>query len=109
MCNVNDYYISYGASSVSYTHLDVYKRQGSNLFFYMILMWVYWRKNKITWIELAAMLAGSLYFFIKTDTKNSFILGTVSYTHLDVYKRQLQKNMRDGWLPEKKIFIAGSY
>ena len=52
----------------------------------MILMWVYWRKNKITWIELAAMLAGSLYFFIKTDTKNSFILGMLAIIGVIVLK-----------------------
>ena len=63
-----------------------YTTEGSNLFFYMILMWVYWRKNKITWIELAAMLAGSLYFFIKTDTKNSFILGMLAIIGVIVLK-----------------------
>lgn len=55
-----------------------YTTTGSNFFFYMILMWVYWRKNKITWIELAVLIAGNIYLFSKTDTKNAFALGMLA-------------------------------
>ena len=56
--------------SVSYTHLDVYKRQGV---------------HQIDTVEQAALalkpLAGNLAYLL-------FAIGAVSYTHLDVYKRQ---------------------
>ena len=70
------YIAFYGMSPVSYTHLDVYKRQ---VFVLQIL-------------EKAANDPG----VIKTHYQVSFglALGTcipVSYTHLDVYKRQTRK------------------
>ena len=50
----------YELTSVSYTHLDVYKRQGNNTYYYISVLW-----------DLG-------------KSANS----PVSYTHLDVYKRQ---------------------
>lgn len=82
----NRIYVQEGGKRVRDSLGFQYTTEGSNLFFYMILMWVYWRKNKITWIELAAMLAGSLYFFIKTDTKNSFTLGMLAIIGVIVLK-----------------------
>lgn len=55
-----------------------YTTTGSNFFFYIILMWVYWRKSKITWPEVAVLIAGNLYLFSKTDTKNAFALGMLA-------------------------------
>lgn len=55
-----------------------YTTTSSNFFFYMILMWVYWRKSKITWLEVAVLIAGNLYLFSKTDTKNAFALGMLA-------------------------------
>ncbi len=55
-----------------------YTTTSSNFLFYMILMWVYWRKSKITWLEVAVLIAGNLYLFSKTDTKNAFALGMLA-------------------------------
>lgn len=55
-----------------------YTTQSAHYYFYMILFWVYWRKEKITWKELAVITAANIYFFIKTDTKNAFALGTLA-------------------------------
>ena len=62
---------------VSYTHLDVYKRQGYN-------------ENKLSkyvWGCIALLLAAAY-----VPPAFGFVLPAVvpvSYTHLDVYKRQL--------------------
>lgn len=55
-----------------------YTTDSSNFFFYTILMWVYWRKNKITWAELVVLIAVNLYLFHKTDTKSAFALGMLA-------------------------------
>lgn len=52
--------------------------EGPNFFFYTILMWIYWRKENITWLELAALSAGNFFLFYKTDTKSAFALGCVA-------------------------------
>ena len=74
-------------SAVSYTHLDVYKRQLLN------------SRGYPTYTMLKRLMAG-----ITTDTQKSAAVTpaastrkrvstvTVSYTHLDVYKRQGAKN-----------------
>ena len=65
--------------TVSYTHLDVYKRQvpvyyyGTN------------EKDDFRAENIQRTPAGSTYDAYFKDQK----LGTVSYTHLDVYKRQV--------------------
>ena len=60
------------SSSVSYTHLDVYKRQP------MPCMTTGWFLNTRSWW---ANFSGS----------RVISSATVSYTHLDVYKRQVQQ------------------
>ena len=57
--------------AVSYTHLDVYKRQGE-------IFEAVWNYKTINIVNK----------FIATY-KNSDNEGAVSYTHLDVYKRQI--------------------
>ena len=56
-----------GEISVSYTHLDVYKRQGNNI---------------------AIVVYGFFMGDLLMNWINSFGFQSVSYTHLDVYKRQ---------------------
>ena len=58
--------------AVSYTHLDVYKRQGADL------------AEQLG--EAVANIHGELTAYEVEDD-----LAAVSYTHLDVYKRQRQK------------------
>lgn len=55
-----------------------YATGAPHYYFYMILFWIYWRKEKITWKELAVITAIHIYFFVKTDTKNAFGLGTLA-------------------------------
>lgn len=52
-----------------------YTTDSINLFFYTILMWIYWRKEKVTWIELGTMALTDVYLFKCTDTKSAFLLG----------------------------------
>ena len=84
------------SSSVSYTHLDVYKRQG--------LFWQYYEDlDKIKSSESYISITKELYKKIKTENGEELLkitaqtplkvgdkvtVRTVSYTHLDVYKRQ---------------------
>ena len=74
-------YRCYSRNAVSYTHLDVYKRQNKS----------FWEGHKtITFdtltdrhqYEVIAVFKTVVY----TDSSDSF--KSVSYTHLDVYKRQ---------------------
>lgn len=52
--------------------------ESSNYFFYTLLMWIYWRKNKITWKELAGLSLLCLFLFYKTDTKSAFGLSCLA-------------------------------
>ena len=54
--------------SVSYTHLDVYKRQKYNVPFHFIFK-----------------------LLLLSETETERYIDSVSYTHLDVYKRQIIK------------------
>ena len=71
------------SGSVSYTHLDVYKRQ----------VLAYW--SKTVEILIAPVIA-----VVKSTPVASFIILCliwipVSYTHLDVYKRQIISFIRE--------------
>ena len=77
---------SHSTTSVSYTHLDVYKRQaftGIKLrqrcckIIFMIIIVIIRRSRNISSIFTTNLL--SVF---------SYCVSTVSYTHLDVYKRQ---------------------
>ena len=77
---IYDKYYVYRA--VSYTHLDVYKRQYQDR----------------AWLEISLDVIAENYHMIKKEIgdKSEFMAvikadayGSVSYTHLDVYKRQL--------------------
>ena len=69
-------------AAVSYTHLDVYKRQGVDLE-----------------IPIDSATQNAIIDYIlneRRDCEQEYIfvtsVGPVSYTHLDVYKRQVQKH-----------------
>ena len=62
------------------------------------------------WLTIACHLSGS-HGFTKTGGPTSFVAHPVSYTHLDVYKRQAFKvglEGADGWQPVAN-FIAGTF
>ena len=73
-----------GAPPVSYTHLDVYKRQALNSKFgYKSVMQIP-KLDKVV-INVACGEAKDNEKILEAVMKD---LGPVSYTHLDVYKRQ---------------------
>ena len=64
--------------TVSYTHLDVYKRQQ---FLFMNLD--YARTERVQFED------DDYYYYVKAVPKKTVAVRAVSYTHLDVYKRQI--------------------
>ena len=101
----DEFYIT----SVSYTHLDVYKRQSLyNILFFIVylldsgdnFMWLIWRSLFCSFaILFNKYLTLSSVWYVMFNILTSFHLaswvscvscgGSVSYTHLDVYKRQV--------------------
>ena len=86
--------------SVSYTHLDVYKRQAYNRVkalrknkYDMVITSYMTAKNflaEYSELEIAMTLNECLYskeYVIVVNSPNVTSLKAVSYTHLDVYKR----------------------
>ena len=75
-------------AAVSYTHLDVYKRQGWN----SVLGKKRIDTRKIVlkiWNEEIEEEQSVCYIYLQTRTSEDLdIYKPVSYTHLDVYKRQ---------------------
>ena len=70
--------------AVSYTHLDVYKRQQNDSADYFL------GGRDATWIAIGASIFAS-----NIGSEHLIGLagaGAVSYTHLDVYKRQVLRN-----------------
>ena len=67
------------AVTVSYTHLDVYKRQGEE---------------------------STIFFRGVARYERAYCTRTVSYTHLDVYKRQIQRNKTIAVTTHKPEMIA---
>ena len=61
--------------TVSYTHLDVYKRQLESF-------------AKHSSIDLKVKTIGDLHIDMHHSVEDTGIVMAVSYTHLDVYKRQ---------------------
>lgn len=53
----------------------VYTTDSSNYFFHMILMYVYVKKEKISWESIGALMLCNLLIYQLTDTKNSFYMG----------------------------------
>ena len=70
-----------GIRTVSYTHLDVYKRQDCNRDF---------RHQKGSGVSKTAFWRQQLSAD-KRQAERTAALDPVSYTHLDVYKRQLRQ------------------
>ncbi len=61
--------------------------EGPNFFFYTILMWIYWKKEKITWTELAALAGGNFFLFYKTNTKSAFTMGCIALVLAVILKK----------------------
>ena len=71
--------------SVSYTHLDVYKRQEQGIADY--------ENDPLDYLQQWAKL-GYLRRYYDIGDEPVFDLTPVSYTHLDVYKRQPMKSVK---------------
>ena len=82
----------YGFGAVSYTHLDVYKRQAQGGPRYDASMTPEERKS----FENGIWLCQSCSKLIDTDITR-YPKEPVSYTHLDVYKRQAQQRTDRCW------------
>ena len=82
--------LTLGLKSVSYTHLDVYKRQ---LLTFKVGEMVLLKSLNVgrsednTAVKFFRLYNGS-FLLSEQVSKNTYIVTTVSYTHLDVYKRQ---------------------
>ena len=84
--------------SVSYTHLDVYKRQipdSARVPAFIVVV-----ASLVTIVQFLLQgyvpsLYASLGIYIPLIVVNCIILGPVSYTHLDVYKRQSRYSVQE--------------
>ena len=97
--------------AVSYTHLDVYKRQIQTRIRTVLLMAV---QNKADYILLNSSNKSENALGLCTlygDTAGAFSptgdLYTVSYTHLDVYKRQRRCPLRSWTRRRRCVTCAG--
>ena len=70
--------------SVSYTHLDVYKRQSLDRVEICLAAYSLKQMKKSGRVSAAAAVVGDLL-----GIRPIISLNAVSYTHLDVYKRQI--------------------
>ena len=73
------------AISVSYTHLDVYKRQTLNI----AKMWRMYQESVSDELKVKESLFRKIFVTNFNISFKSPTTDAVSYTHLDVYKRQL--------------------
>lgn len=72
----------------------LYTTDSSNYFFRMILMYIYVRKEKISWESIGALELCNILLFKLTDTRNAFLLGTLALFVTGVWKlfKGLRKN-----------------
>lgn len=54
-----------------------YTTTSSNFFMHMIFMYVYWKKEKITWVSIVFIEFINLLLYKYTDTKMAFLMGTL--------------------------------
>ena len=107
--------------AVSYTHLDVYKRQ-MNALSICIMLVIYGRMIEVYWttsvgpIPLATMTnrdwshTGQNYLkSLFALAFQAFLIMAVSYTHLDVYKRQVLAIPRDILPPAQQADLIRDY
>ena len=79
--------ISSSIRPVSYTHLDVYKRQDKE--YQAVFL-----ENEYIKVMILPELGGRIQRAY--DKTNDYDFVSVSYTHLDVYKRQAVVRLRNG-------------
>lgn len=92
-----------------------YTTEGSNFFFYTLLMWIYWRKSKLNIWESIVLLAINIYFFIKTDTYSAFCLGIIALAGANILKynsylrnyKKIYSAIAVGSVPALASFIIG--
>lgn len=92
-----------------------YTTEGSNFFYYTLLMWIYWRKSKLSIWESIVLLAINIYFFIKTDTSSAFCLGLIALAGANILKyssylrdyKKIYSVIAVGSVPALASFIIG--
>ena len=72
----NTWFEPYALETVSYTHLDVYKRQRQKTV------------DFVNFLNAGSMWAAPVGSTVNPDDACGLTIAAVSYTHLDVYKRQ---------------------
>ena len=85
--------------SVSYTHLDVYKRQSKRCSIFRIepvILFIILLYLLIAFILLSSFLSINYYHYCLYFLSKIILLShkAVSYTHLDVYKRQYKNRSK---------------
>lgn len=63
-----------------------YATDSSNYFFHMILMYIYIKKEKISWGSMGGLMLCNLLLFELTNTRNAFVLGTFALIFAGVFK-----------------------
>ena len=86
--------IDNGSVAVSYTHLDVYKRQAYKAYVTInrtipLILIVVMVANLYFDTGMMAVVVLALVWMLAQFTYTGNCVKTVSYTHLDVYKRQV--------------------
>lgn len=69
-----------------------YTTDSSNYYFHMILMYIYVKKEKISWESIGALELCNILLFKLTDTKSVFLLGSLALVAAVIWK--MFKNAR---------------
>lgn len=63
-----------------------YTTDSSNYYFHMILMYIYVKKEKISWESIGALELCNILLFKLTDTKSTFLLGSLALAVALIWK-----------------------
>lgn len=74
-----------------------YTTEITNQFFYMVLMWIYLRKEKIKPVEWLLMVLIIIFLYVKTDTKNATALGLAAILESVILKYSVYVRKYHKW------------
>lgn len=71
-----------------------YTTDSSNYYFSMVLMYIYFKKEKISWKSIGMLELCNILLFYLTDTKSAFMLGSLALVIAGIWKisKSLRKN-----------------